>query len=87
MGVYSLESITKYINFYYIIKEKRVKYPFAISTQTEKINRELTGGAFLIFNQEKMLLFDSFGFASFKQFIIENDERIIAKIFSLEKNQ
>ena len=30
MGVYSLESITKYINFYYIIKEKRVKYPFAI---------------------------------------------------------
>ena len=30
MGVYSSDSITKYINFYEIIKEKRAKYPFAI---------------------------------------------------------
>ena len=30
MGVYSSDSITKYINFYNIIKEKRGKYPFAI---------------------------------------------------------
>ena len=28
MGVYSSDSITKYINFYDIIKEKRGKYPF-----------------------------------------------------------
>ena len=30
MGVYSVDSITNYINFYNIIKEKRAKYPFAI---------------------------------------------------------
>ena len=30
MGVYSSDSITKYINFYEIINEKRAKYPFAI---------------------------------------------------------
>ena len=30
MGVYSSDSITKYINFYDIIKEKRGIYPFAI---------------------------------------------------------
>ena len=30
MGVYSSDSITKYINFYDIIKERRAKYPFAI---------------------------------------------------------
>ena len=30
MGVYSSDSITKYINIYEIIKEKRAKFPFAI---------------------------------------------------------
>ena len=30
MGVYSSNSIAKYINFYEIIKEKDTKYPFAI---------------------------------------------------------
>ena len=30
MGVYSSDSITKYINFYDIIKEKRAKYPFGV---------------------------------------------------------
>ena len=30
MGIYSSDSITKYINFYDIIKERRAKYPFAI---------------------------------------------------------
>ena len=35
MGVYSSDSITKYINFYDIIKERRAKYPFA-TFNTEK---------------------------------------------------
>ena len=30
MGVYSMESITKYVNFYEIIKKRNGKYPFAI---------------------------------------------------------
>ena len=30
IGVYSSDSITKYINFQDIIKEKRAKYPLAI---------------------------------------------------------
>ena len=30
MGVYSMDSITKYINFYEIIKRKNGKYAFAI---------------------------------------------------------
>ena len=30
MGVSSSDSITKHINFYDTIKEKRAKYPFAI---------------------------------------------------------
>ena len=31
MGTYSIDSITKYINFYEIIKRRNGKYPFAIS--------------------------------------------------------
>ena len=38
---------------------------------TEKINHQHIGGAFLIFIQKKdLLLFDSFGFTDFKQFIV-----------------
>ena len=49
MGVYSSYSITKYINFYDIIKEIRAKYP----TPREKINQEHIGRAFLMFMQKK----------------------------------
>ena len=38
MGVYSMDSITKCINFYEIIKRKNGKYPFAIFN-TEKHNK------------------------------------------------
>ena len=29
MGTFSIDSVTKYINFYEIIKYRNVKYPFA----------------------------------------------------------
>ena len=82
MLVYLSDSITKYISFYNIIKEKKAKYPFEI------FNQEHIGGAFLIFIQKKdLLLFDSFGFVGFKLFIIDNDNAIIGKmLFNLKKN-
>ena len=88
MGVYSSDSIIKYINFFDIIKEERGKYPLQFSTLTQKINQERIGGAFLIFIQKKdLLLFNSFGFVAFKQFIIDNDSAIIDKmLFNLKKN-
>ena len=65
--VYSSDSITKYINFYDIIKEKRAKYLFVILNT----NRENKPGThwwrFLDIHPKKdLLLFDSFGFAGFK---------------------
>ena len=37
MGTNSIDSITKYINFYEIIKQRNAKYPFAVfSTDKEK---------------------------------------------------
>ena len=37
MGTYSIDSITRYINFYEIIKRRDAKYPFEI-INTEKEN-------------------------------------------------
>ena len=66
-------------------KEQNIHLQF--STLAEKINKELIVGAFLIFIQKKdLLLFDSFGFAGFKQFIVDNDKNMIDKmLFNLEK--
>ena len=30
MGTYSIDSVTRYINFYEIIKQRNAKYPFAV---------------------------------------------------------
>ena len=58
------------------------------STLIENINQGWVGGAFLIFIKKKdLLLFDSFVFVAFKQFIIDNDSAIIDKmLFNLKKN-
>ena len=38
MGVYSMDSITRYINFYEIMRKRNAKYPFAIFN-TDKHNK------------------------------------------------
>ena len=57
------------------------------STLTEKKNQEHIGGASLIFIQRKtFFLFDSFGFAGFKEFIVDNDINIVDKLlFNFKK--
>ena len=84
MGVCSSDSITKCINFYDITK---AKYPFAIFNTDRENKLGTHWWSFLdIYPRKDLLLFDSFGFTGFKQFIVENDENIINKIlFNLEK--
>ena len=68
--VYSSGSITKYINFNDIIKEKKAKYPFAIFNTDRQYKSGTHWWSFLDFYQKKDLsLFDSFGFADFKQLL------------------
>ena len=87
MSVCSSDSIKKYINFYDIIKEKRAKYPFAIFN-TDRENKPVTHWWNLldIHPKQDLLLFDSFGFTGFKQFILHNDKNITNKmLFKIEK--
>ena len=46
MGVYSIDSITRYIKFYEIIKKRNAKCPFAIFN-TDKHNKAGTHWCFL----------------------------------------
>ena len=87
MGVYSSNSITKYINFYEIIKAGNAKYLFAIfNTGRENIPRTHWWSFLDIYPKKDFLLFDSFGFTSFEKFIIDNDLSVIDKLlFNLQK--
>ena len=75
VGVYLSDSITKYINFYNIIKEKIAKYPFAIFNTDRKNNQERIGGAFLIFIEKKIFYYlkvlDSLALSSLLQIMIK----------------
>ena len=81
MGVYSSDSITKYINFYDIIKDKRARYPFAIFNTDRENKPETHWWSFLdIHPKTDLLLFDSFGVFLLKQFIVDNVKNIIDKM-------
>ena len=73
IGVYSSNSITRYINYYKIIREKCCCYPFAIFN-TNRANKPGTHWLSLlnIYPKTELLLFDSEGFQGLKYFIIEN---------------
>ena len=74
MGVYSIDSITRYINFYEIIKKRNTKYPLGIFN-TDKHNKPgMYWWLFMDIHQKKrLLLFDSLGLDGFRFFIVDNN--------------
>ena len=76
-----MDSITKYINFYEIIKRKIGKYPFAIFNTDDHNKAGTHWWSFLDIHPKKnLLLLDSHGLTGFKFFIADNDEKIINKL-------
>ena len=74
MGIYSSDSIIKYINCSNITKHKKSKYPVAIfNTDNGNKPGNHWWSFFDIYQKKNLLLFDSFGFVGFKQFIVDND--------------
>ena len=87
MGVHSMDSITRYINFYEIIKRKNGKYPFAIFNT---VKNSQVGTHWLHFMDihppKNLFLFDGLGKEGFKFFIINNNEKIInALLYDFKK--
>ena len=87
MGTYSIDSITKYINFYEIIKKRNANYPFAIFNTDKHNEPGQHWWSFLDINPKtNLFLFDSFGLEGFKLFIVDNDQDIINKLlYNFEK--
>ena len=80
MGTYSMNSITKYMNFYEIIKRRNGKYPFAIFNTDKENELGVHWWSFMdIHPKNNLFLFDSFGIG-FKHFIVDNDQDIINKL-------
>ena len=78
MGTYSIDSITKYINFYEITRCRNAKYPFAIFNTDKESEPGKHWWSFLdIHPKNNLFLFDSFGLQGFKLFVVDNDEQII----------
>ena len=81
MGTYSMNSITKYINFYEIIKRRNGKYPFAIFNTDKENELGVHWWSFMdIHPKNNLFLFDSFGIEGFKLFIVDNDQDIINEL-------
>ena len=75
MGTYSIDSRTRYMNFYEIIKRRNAKNPFAIFNTDKENEPGVHWQSFMDIHPENILfLFDSFGVEGFKIFVVNNDK-------------
>ena len=81
MGTYSIDSISKYINFYEIIKKRNAKYPFAIFNTDKENQPGVQWWRFLDINpRNNLFLFDPLGIKGLNFFIVEDDPDIINEL-------
>ena len=81
MRTYSIDSVTKYINFYEMIKRRNGKYPFAIFNTDKENEPGVHWWSFIdIHPKSNLFLFDLFGIEGFKLFIANNDQDITNKL-------
>ena len=73
MGTYSIDSITKYINFCEIIKKRNAKYPFAIFNTNNENQPGVHWRSFLDINpKSNLFIFDPLGIEGFKFLIVDD---------------
>ena len=81
MGTFSLDSVTKYIDFYSIIKNRNAKYRFAIFKTAKENEPGKHWWSFLdIQPKNNLFLFDSLGLDGFKIFVVNNQETVINEL-------
>ena len=81
MGTYSIDSITKYINFYEIVRLRNAKYLFAIFNTDKHTRRGKHWWSFIdIQTKNNLFLFDSLGLEGFKLFVVNDKEEIINQL-------
>ena len=89
MGVYSMDSITRYIYFYEILKKRNAKYPFA-QFNTDGHNKPVMHWwSFMDIHpplKKNIVIFDSLGLDGFKFLLCTMMKELLANYFSILKN-
>ena len=81
MGTYSIDSITKYIHFCEIMKNRSNKYRFAIFNTDKYTQPGKHWWSFLdIQPKNNLFLFDCLGLEGFKLFVVNDKEEIINQL-------
>ena len=85
IGVFPSNETKRFFNITKMMKGK--KYPFLIAN-TDRSDKEGTDWWSIldIDGKEDFLLFDSFGIKDLKNFVLQDDERIVKKILKGVKN-
>ena len=82
VGAFPSNHMFKFVNFYNLVKQKHAPYPFMIMNTDRAGKQGTQWWSFLeISSKEQIFLFDTYGFVGLKEFIIDNDRKIIDKIF------
>ena len=81
VGVFPLNHMNKFINHSAMIEEKKGKYPFIIANTDDSSEKGTHWWSILnIEPRNELFFFDSFGLEGLKQFIMQDDKKIIDKI-------
>ena len=82
VGTFPSNQTFRFLNFTELVKEKSVLYPFMIMDTDRSGNKGTHWWSFLeISSKEQIFLFDSYGFIGLKEFIIDNDRKLIDRFF------
>ena len=87
VGIFRSNHTFKFLNFTHLIKEKSAPYPFNImNTDRSGEEGEHWWSLLELSFKEQIFLFDSFGLIGLKEFIVDNDRKLMDRFFyGLEK--
>ena len=82
IGDFLSNFVNRLISFHNMISEFGAKYPFVIINTDRSDKKGTHWWSFLnLYPKKETFMFDSFGFVGFKEFIIQDDQKIINMIF------
>ena len=82
VGTFPSNQTFRFLNFTELVKEKSVPYPFMIMNTDRSGKKGTHWWSFLeISSKEQIFLSDSYGFIGLKEFIIDNDRKLIDRFF------
>ena len=81
VGVFPSNYVIRFISFHSMMTESGARYPFIIINTDRRDKNGTHWWSFLNLHPKKeIFLFDSFGFEGFKEFILQNDQKVHNKI-------